>query len=429
MKNKQSTCILILLCLFISVFPALSQVQETFTPPPELWEQFQKTLQGLEVNIIKDEIINSYSDPDIKLRRIEFTFFSQEFYEKKWIHPCIFLLPVDSREYLAPDRRGKVVLVAHPGGDEIEPFLLNFGDPIVTSTGYPTMVFQNPGKDTECDFRYMVEKERNKLIQGPIDHNYFRMAVPYLRALDIMADFMQIDKNEIRAVIGGHSKRATGAYNAAAIDSVRIKGIVYMGNESVWGITDGYPSVCPGRIKDWISAEVLYLGASNEAYRPGKWEYHMYNINKIQEMMGGAWTIEYIPNYIHWTFTEKHFLGWQMWVGHVFEDRPVAKISDLTYEKDGFGTKFRARIESDSKIIHVMLWNVYTGYVPPYWRDLLWRPSLMVKRDDGIYEGFVSGDLPDAWIIEVKDIAHGFPGYVSSLPQDITGKRNWHVGD
>jgi hypothetical protein len=39
-----------------------------------------------------------------------------------------------------------------------------------------------------------------------------------------------------------------------------------------------------------------------------------------------------------------------------------------------------------------------------------------------VYEGYVKGKLPDAWLVEVKDTARGFPGYVSSLPQDITGK-------
>jgi hypothetical protein len=387
------------------------------------------TLPKPEISVIRDEVVESYTNPAIKLRRIDFTFCSQEIEGKKWIHSSVVFMPVDTKRYMVPGRRGKVVIVAHPGGDETEPFLLNFGDPIATLTGYPTMVFPNPGEGREGDFRFMIDKERKKLVQDPIDHNYFRMAIPYLQAIDIMADILKIKKNEIRAVIGGHSKRATGAYIAAAIDSARIEGVVYMGNESLWGITDGYPSVCPSKIQKWVKAKVLYIGASNEAYRPGKWEYHMYNINKIQEMMGGAWTIEYIPNYIHWTMSEKHFLDWRMWIGHVFEGRPVTKISDLTFETDGFGTKFRARVESDAKIIHVKLWHVYTGNVPPYWRDLLWRPSLMVRQDDGFYEGFVSGELPDSWIVEVKDIANGAPGYVSSLPQDITGKRNWQVGD
>lgn len=37
-------------------------------------------------------------------------------------------------------------------------------------------------------------------------------------------------------------------------------------------------------------------------------------------------------------------------------------------------------------------------------------------------EAFIPGKLPDAWMVEVKDIAKGFSGYLTSLRQDITAK-------
>jgi hypothetical protein len=401
-----------------------TQILDTVSTPRELWQRCQKTLPKPEISITRDEIVESYTNPTIKLRRIELSFCSMEFEGKKWIHPCVVFLPIDPKYYMVTGRRGKIIIVAHSGGDESEPFNLNYGDPIATLTGYPTMVFQNPGEGREGDFRFMIERERGKLVQNPIDHNYFRMAIPYLEALDIMADIMKIKRNEIRAIIGGHSKRATGAYNAAAIDSTRIAGVVYMGNESLWGITEGYPSVCPAKIKEYVKARVLYIGASNEFYRPEKYEYHMFNINKIQEMMRGTWTIEYVPNYIHFAMSEKHFLDWRMWIAHVFENRPITRITDFTYQKMENGTRFRAHIQSENKIIQVKLWHVFTRDTPPFWSDLFWRPSLMTKQNDGFYEGFVSGKLPDAWLVEVKDIANGVPGYISSLPQDITGKKD-----
>ena len=52
----------------------------------------------------------------------------------------------------------------------------------------------------------------------------------------------------------------------------------------------------------------------------------------------------------------------------------------------------------------------------------MWFPVTMKKKQGNLYEGYVGGWLPDAWLVEVKDIAHGFPGYISSLPQDITHK-------
>jgi hypothetical protein len=407
-----------------------SQIIDTVSTPRELWQRFEKTLPPPEISIKADNTIRSCTDPTKELRRLEFTFCSQKYEGKRWIHPCVLFIPSDYHKYgKLADRKGKVVIIAHSGGSETEPFLLNYGDPIATLSGYPTLVFQNPGEGREREFLALVEREMQKLTPDPVDHSYFRTAVPYLVALDIVANILKLRRDEIKAVIGGHSKRATSAYIAAAIDSARIRGVVYMGNESVWGITEGYPAVCPARIQKLVSARVLYLGASNEAYRPGRYEYHMYNINKIQNMMGGAWTIEYIPNHIHSAMSEKHFIDWRMWIGHVFDGRPVTRISELTFRKIETGTRFRARIDSDNKVIQVMLWHTYTGNVPPYWRDLLWHPGLMVKQDDGFYEGFVGGEIPDAWLVEVKDIASGIPGYVTSLPQDITGKRNWHVDD
>jgi hypothetical protein len=46
----------------------------------------------------------------------------------------------------------------------------------------------------------------------------------------------------------------------------------------------------------------------------------------------------------------------------------------------------------------------------------------MEPKEGNLYEGYVEGKLPDAWLVEVKDIASGFAGYISSLPQDITHK-------
>ncbi|GAI67126.1 unnamed protein product, partial [marine sediment metagenome] len=55
--------------------------------------------------------------------------------------------------------------------------------------------------------------------------------------------------------------------------------------------------------------------------------------------------------------------------------------------------------------------------------DLMWHPVLMQQKEGNLYEGFYLGILPDAWLVEVKDTSMGYPGYVSSLPQDITHKE------
>jgi hypothetical protein len=415
-----------------------SQPFDTLSTPKELWQKFAITLPDMELTIQKDEIVNSDTDPRIKLRRIELKFYSQEIFGRKWGHPCVVFMPADKNDYLKPEKRGKVIIVGQRSWDGLatgpwrDPYLGNYGEPIATLTGYPTMICPVPGEydsipGQEISIGFL--NDYVKMTNDPINHNFFRLAIPYLRALDVMAKIEGIDESEIQAIIGGHSKRATSAYTAAAMDPERIVGIVYMGNESVFDNMFKFPRklVSPAYTKNWVKAKVMYIGATNED------GYRMFNINKIQELMGGSWTIEYVPNYRHADMSEKHFLDWRMWIKHIFEGRPLTEISDLSFTKVnknfqwgnrelGAGTLFRVHIESPNKIIQVKIWYVYNND-EPYWRDLVWYPEFMVKMDNGSYEGYVTGKLPDAWLVEVKDIAFGTPGYISSLPQDITGLK------
>ncbi len=49
----------------------------------------------------------------------------------------------------------------------------------------------------------------------------------------------------------------------------------------------------------------------------------------------------------------------------------------------------------------------------------MWYHLLMHKTDDH-YEATLYGKIPDAFMIEVGDIAQGIPGYVSSVPHKLT---------
>jgi len=417
--------------------PGRAQTAPVAVPTPrQIWDRFRATLPPLDAKIEKDEIIPSDTDPRIKLRRIEVKFYSQEIDGKAWGHPCVVFLPADRKVYDAARRRGKIVIVGQRSWDGLatgpwrDPFLGNYGEPIAARTGYPTMILPVPGEydgtgGQEISIGFLGAKSKES--QDPADHNFFRLAVPYVRALDVMAGILRIDPERIRAIIGGHSKRATSAYTAAAIEPDRIVGVVYMGNESAFDNLAEPPwrSISPIFNRAFVKADVLYIGGTNED------GYRMYNINRLQEMMGGAWTIAMVPNYRHADMSEHHFLDWRMWVSHIFDERPLTGISDLSFREvdEGFtwggrsvaaGTVFRARVSSPNKIIQVKVWYVYNDD-PPYWRDLVWYPEFMIDTGGGVYEGYVSGKLPDAWLVEVKDTALGAAGYLTSLPQDITG--------
>jgi hypothetical protein len=110
-------------------------------------------------------------------------------------------------------------------------------------------------------------------------------------------------------------------------------------------------------------------------------------------------------------------MDFMMWVAHVFDNRPLSRISDVSHERRGDSTIFRAKVEGDAKVQVVKAWYVYTD--DPAWRDLMWYHLVMHKTGDG-YEVLLPGKIPDAYMIEVGDIAMGYPSYLSSTPWKLT---------
>ncbi|MBN1851544.1 MAG: hypothetical protein JW829_02435 [Pirellulales bacterium] len=417
-----------------------SRADDDLETPAQIWHRSQKTLLPLNYEIQRDEIVQSDTCPATKLRRMEVKFYSQELEGQMWGHPCVVYMPADPSITHSPERIGKCVIVGQRGWDGLatgpwrDSFLGNYGEPIAAETGYPTMICPHPGEYDEKPGRELSIGHLGNhwaKTHDPADHPHFRLAIIYLRAMDVMAEILKVEKDQIRAIVGGHSKRATCAHTAATADP-RIVGIVYMGNESTWTQrhrTAPERMMFPPFADQYTDAKVLYIGGTNED------GYTMYNINRIVGLTDLDWTIAMVPNYRHASMSEKHFMNWKMWTAHCFEGRPVPRIRDLSCEiknEDfewggrlygaGGGTLFRCRIDSPNKIIQAKVWYVYCDD-EPYWRDLVWYPEFMVPQPDGSWAGYVKGRLPDAWLVEVKDIGHGRPGYVTSLPQDITAKQ------
>jgi len=383
----------------------------------QLWQRCQETLPPFSFKILRDETVPSISSPSQRLRRIEVRFSSQVVgqWERRMDHTGVIFLPASTAVYSSPERKGKVVVIAAPYGDTT--ILEDYAEPIATRMGYPTMVLPIPGEYDGHDgescwvyfFRSLLQDTRD-----PMNHQYFRFAVPYLRALDIFQQILQ--EKYIKAVIGGHSKRAPAAFNAAAIDSERVAGVIYMGMESLFAEYEGkeWECISPIHSQEEVKCPTFYIGATNED------GYEMFNITRLMSKMRQAWTVEMIPNFHHATYSEVQILDWMMWIAHIFEERPITQFRDLNFEENEEGAIFRVNIDSPNKILQAKVWYAYCDDIP-YWRDLMWYPSYLKKIGD-IYEAFVSGKLPDAWYVEVKDVSGGYVGYVSSLPQNITGK-------
>jgi len=381
--------------------------------PREIWPHVAKHLIPAEFRILSDEIVTSDTDPTKKLRRVETHFYSQELAGKKWGHPCVIFLPEDNRANLTPERKGKVVIVGTPPRDYFSVHVDKYGEPIATRTGYPTMVLSNPGRypdgtDIERDIGILntLRRETGK--------NYYNMncqlAVVYIRALDVFQEFLGLDN--LHAVVGGHSKRGRSATVAAAIDP-RVASVIVMGNEGIYA-TDRiqwHLSFHHAFFQEQVNVPVFYLGATNED------GYTMFNVNVMQERLKRPMTVELIPNYCHSNFSEIQYTDFMMWVAHVFDGRPLTQITEVEHRRENNRSVFRAKIDGDAKVQSVKAWYVYSD--DDAWRDLMWY-HLLMRRNGDHYEAVLYGKTPDAFMVEVGDIAQGFPGYVSSLPQKLT---------
>jgi len=260
--------------------------------PRELWARFERTQPPFSFEVRRDEVVPSDMVREKSLRRVEVRFTSQVVRGTGWTTRRWS----SSRAAARGERRGRVVVVGQRLWDESMVF--NYGDSIAARTGYPVLVVPVPGEFDGLDGEgrwIQLPRALTRETSDPVDHNYFRLAVPYIRALDVLSAVL--GEKGIRAVIGGHSKRATSAYTAAAIDPDRIAGVVYMGNESDFSRA-GNPAFRPinqAFTQRYVKCPVLYIGATNED------GYTMFNINRMQGILERPWTVDYIPNYRHAT--------------------------------------------------------------------------------------------------------------------------------
>jgi len=387
----------------------------------DIYAEFMLDQPALAFTVESDRIVTSTENPRIKLRRVEGRFVSQMVFGQPLTHHLVMLIPTNKHLIEAPERRGKVVIVGSIRRHFHESFLVNYGYPIATKLGYPTMILPNPGSTPDLPSReWSIRNLWAEGVPRVVTNNYyFRLAIPYLRAMDVFADTLGIPRDQIKAVIGGHSKRAPSAYTAAAIRPANVAGVVYMGMEGRWGRKMGtpYEPVAPVYNQRFVKAKCIYLGATNED------GYTMFNVTHNQKMLDKPWIISMVPNYRHAAESPQQFIIWRMFVSHVFDGRPVATISDVAHEETGTVIYFRARIDNPNRIVQVRAWYAYCDDVP-LWRDIVWYPVLMlpVKGQGNLYQGYERGKTPDAWMVEVEDIANGVHGYVTSCPQNITGK-------
>ncbi len=389
------------------------QATRDIPKPREIWPIVKRHTVPLDFRVLSDEVVQSDTDPSRSLRKVVATFNSQRLAGKTWGHQCVIFLPADMGRNERADRRGKVVIVGSPPLDYFPIHVDKYGEPIATRTGYPTMVLSNPG---EYSNGFPIEHDMGVLtrLREETGEDYYNMncqlAVVYIQAMNALQQFLGVD--QLQAVIGGHSKRGRSATVAAAMDT-RVASAIIMGNEGVYATdrVQWHLSFHHAFFQDQVNVPIFYLGATNED------GYKMFNVNIMQQRLKRPMTIEMIPNYCHSNFSEIQYMDFMMWVAHVFDSRPLTRIRNVTHQRLQGRSLFRAEIDSSAKIQTVRVWYVFADN--PAWRDLMWYHLLMRKVEGG-YEASLHGKIPDAFFVEVGDIAMGFPGYVSSVPHKLT---------
>jgi len=389
--------------------------------PKEMWHELKKEIVPLDITIDADTITVCDYTPSMKIRKIHGRFFSQNIDGVQWMHRFTLLLPAKNSINQKKPRKGKVVIIGAPVWDGFFPIHeMKYAEPIVAYTQYPVMVVANPGYDSQGkQIEVGLQHRLGKLAQrtGKIHYNAIaQCAVVYIRAMDACEQILKVKK--VSAVIGGHSKRGGAAPFAAAIDS-RVAGVISIGFELVHP-TDRVGGDLPYYYtfyQDQVSVPVFYIGGTNET------AYEMFTISEMQKMLKKDMVVEMIPNYSHTNFSEIQYMDFLLWTSHVFDNRPIPRISDISYRhvKKEPGTLFSARIQTKSTIQLVRLWYAYTDNAA--WKDVMWFHRVMEPNAEGLYEEWLPGIVPDAYYIEVGDIAHGIEGYISSTPTPVTDKK------
>lgn len=120
-----------------------SSSKTSLPSPKQLWERCQKTLPPFTYNVVSNKVVDSDTDPRLKLRRMEIRFISQEINGRKMGHDAVLFIPIDPDTQSSPKRHGKVVIVARNHTDDT--LIGNCAEPIAARTGYPTMCVVIPG--------------------------------------------------------------------------------------------------------------------------------------------------------------------------------------------------------------------------------------------------------------------------------------------
>ena len=438
-----------------------------------LKEIYDESTLDIEVN--RDDIIESYARKGRKIRFIDLIFTSQNWHDSIWRHRARIYIPenyqkdgnvgiigahmdfIPEKNYIIGGTavkhmphlaRGKII-----GSDNLGTEA-EFCEGTAIDLGIPIMLFNTPGDIIfgldESDLMGFGLKKLGETFDMTW-FPYLPIVKSYLRAITLLHSIPEI--NAQRAVLFGNSKRGVSVSIASGVDPDRIAGILCTGAHggntlymtlmkyAQLGPNVGGPAIermGPGFLPAERLLEILNSPAGFfllMTFDPYLWRQqikssYMIAIGTNDEFTGlgtpdgmikyfeGDKAILYIDNLPHTWTSIKHLAAWKMWLAHIYRGRNIPTI-ELKSETINSKLKITVIAKSSTEIRNV---NLYYSFNKTFdWRFAKWEYYKMDKVNKTY--NFSLNLLPDmnlAYYVEVEDFDESSgSGYVSSLVEFI----------
>ena len=423
------------------------------TGPSVLFDMNEVTdSRTLDIQLIRDDVIESKARPGKTVRSIELEFTSQKWHGFIWKHFAQIFVPPDY------SGEGHVGIIGQKWQDFEEGSdrsvipetgkgtIAEYAEGTALDFGLPIMVFAVPGEDINGMFESDLTGWAYQQMLATGDYtwySYYPFAKSYLRSITLIGKILNL--NKVRAVLLGCSKRGVGISIAAGVDPERVAGIMttcYHGGNNLYMAALKFAQFGPGvggpsddrSGPGYIPAPELLRSLNNPIgltalglYDPYIWQdqikssyfvvlgtndefFGLGSPNEMLTSFKGDKAFLAIDNITHTWVSEKHLAAWRMWLAYNFRQREIPEIKVGIVKKSKL-ISFKSTIKSAWPLKGVKLYYAYNDSAD--WRFATWF-SVPMEPEGGIFKAKL--DLKEnhnlAYYVEVEDSQNGL---ISSL--------------
>jgi len=417
----------------------------------------------LDLEITSDRVLAAQGDPDRRVRRIEFRFFSHIWAGEEMHHDAVVYVPAGG---VAPQKQG-LACISQGGSSNLAPGFTvakGYGEDVALRLGIPAMMITSnmPGNHFGITGQGPVRRYTTERFFETGDPNWIHwiaLAKVYMRSMSALGQLEGITAE--RFVLSGSSKRAQSIWVVAAVDK-RVAGIVAMARPGhfthlVQRYCQGRPST-PDKLPIPSTGGRERMAYVEDLYTRRGYEYMtyidpyyflsrvdvpvMYVIGTNDRLFGnfddhgfypfyrGDKSFAYVPNYGHGMGTETHAEILQAWIAHCFWGCPVTEIRALASKQarhlqveaivhPGTLEETRAEIRQVNLYYCVSRSSQFNDAKDRYTA----RTMARVPRTN-LWQ--VQVDLPERstgplfWYVEAIDWAQGLKGRVTTLLETVS---------